>query len=639
MADFLFMSPYWLLGILPAIALSFWIKRGSSSKGLIASHLAQAMGITQNRARYIHHFWFAFWCISCIALAGPSFEKQTRPAFNVSHARVLVLDMSRSLYANDIKPNRLQQLKYKALDLLPEWKEGSTGLVVFAGGAYTISPLTTDSQTLASLIPDLKPEIMPHQGSNVVAAVELAIKLMSDAGHQKGDIILLADELTKSQAGSVTKLLGRSWRMSTVAIGTEQGAPILLPEGELLKSPSGNTVIAKTEFDGFNLVARHSGGVFSPLRGDGKDVEAIAALSITPSTSSDSDSQEVSDRINHGYWLLPALVIAALGLFRKGFVFAIVLLVFPMPKPALASPFQTDDQAGFQAYQSQDFEKAAELFESKEWAGAAWYEAKQYDKAIESLEGIQTEGAQYNLANALAQKGELEKARDLYESILEKNPNFEDAKRNLSIVEEALKQQQQQQQQQQNSQSDSNQEQQDEQNASSQEDSADAQNSQDQQNQQGQQQQNGEQSQPQQSKESSENSDDASQTVEQSESQDKKGSDDFNGSEGKPDSDRKPDADRKQGSEGKQDSEKEDENESSPQPASSERESDDDSEEDTSNQIATSSQTQGSTQEVDPQIRQLEQIQQQADASRLLRAQMILQERQNPASQRSEQSW
>ncbi|WP_224067602.1 VWA domain-containing protein [Vibrio penaeicida] len=637
MADFLFMNPYWLLGILPAIALSFWIKKGSSSKGLIASHLAQAMGISQNRARYIHHFWFVFWSISCIALAGPSFEKQTRPAFNVSHARVLVLDMSRSLYANDIKPNRLQQLKYKALDLLPEWKEGSTGLVVFAGGAYTISPLTTDSQTLASLIPDLKPEIMPHQGSNVVAAVELAIKLMSDAGHQKGDIILLADELTEAQAKSVTKLLGNSWRMSAVAIGTEQGAPILLPEGELLKSPSGNTVIAKTEFDGFNLVARHSGGVFSPLRGDGKDVEAISALSITPSTSSDSDSQEISDRINNGYWLLPALVIAALGLFRKGFVFAIVLFVFPMPKPALASPFQTDDQAGFQAYQSQDFEKAAKLFESKEWAGAAWYEAKQYDKAIESLEGIQTEGAQYNLANALAQKGELEKARDLYESILEKKPNFEDAKRNLSIVEEALKQQQQQQQQQQqDSQSDSNQEQQDEQNASSQEDSADSQNSQDQQSQQ---QQNGEQSQSQQSKGSSENSDDASQTGEQNAPQDNKESDDSNDSDQKPDSDRKQGAEREEGSEGKQDSENEDESESSPQPASSERKSDDDSEEDTSNQIATGSQTQGSTQEVDPQIRQLEQIQQQADASRLLRAQMILQERQNPASQRSEQSW
>ncbi|EGU60935.1 hypothetical protein VINI7043_14270, partial [Vibrio nigripulchritudo ATCC 27043] len=345
MADFQLMNPLWLLGILPALAIALWLKAGSGSKGLIASHLAQALGVNQKRKHYFHLFWLGFWIVSCIALSGPSFEKQTRPAFNVSHSRVLVLDMSRSLYANDIKPNRLQQLKFKALDLLPLWTEGSTGLVAFAGGAYTISPLTTDSSTLASLIPDLSPEIMPTQGSNVTAAVQLAVQLMSDAGHQAGDIVLLADEISQRQQEDITEILGEKWRLSAIAVGTEQGAPIQLPGGELLKSASGNTVIAKTDFSGFRNLARQTGGVFSTLRGDGKDVEAIARLSVNASEAQEELGQEVSDRINNGYWLLPVLVLASLFLFRKGLIFSLLIFVLPQPIPAEAAPFQTDDQA------------------------------------------------------------------------------------------------------------------------------------------------------------------------------------------------------------------------------------------------------------------------------------------------------
>ncbi|MBO0195879.1 VWA domain-containing protein, partial [Vibrio parahaemolyticus] len=85
------------------------------------------------------------------------------------------LDMSRSMFATDIKPNRLAQTRYKALDLLPKCKEGDTGLIAYAGDAYNLSPLTTDSSTLAGIIENLSPELMPFQGANLPAAIELAI--------------------------------------------------------------------------------------------------------------------------------------------------------------------------------------------------------------------------------------------------------------------------------------------------------------------------------------------------------------------------------------------------------------------------------------------------------------------------------
>ncbi|GAL02717.1 TPR domain protein in aerotolerance operon [Photobacterium aphoticum] len=163
------------------------------------------------------------WLCMVIALAGPSWQKTTLPAYSLSNARVLVMDMSRSMYATDVTPNRLTQARFKAMDMLPGWKEGSTGLVAYAADGYTISPLTEDSKTLANLIPSLSPEIMPFQGSNAAAGIQEAIHLLKQAGHLKGDIILITDglndeELAKSQA----ELANAEYRVSILAVGTPQ---------------------------------------------------------------------------------------------------------------------------------------------------------------------------------------------------------------------------------------------------------------------------------------------------------------------------------------------------------------------------------------------------------------------------------
>ena len=88
------------------------------------------------------------------------------------------MDMSYSMYATDIAPNRLTQARFKALDLLQLFKEGETGLIAYAGDAFTVSPLTTDVTTLENLIPSLSPEIMPSKGSNVLAGIDQAVSLL-----------------------------------------------------------------------------------------------------------------------------------------------------------------------------------------------------------------------------------------------------------------------------------------------------------------------------------------------------------------------------------------------------------------------------------------------------------------------------
>ncbi|MET2973231.1 hypothetical protein ABXV21_25715, partial [Vibrio harveyi] len=116
MAEFTFLNPYWLLGLLVIpVFLAINSKYRTKKSSLIAPHLAKMLGHSVKTKHYFA-IWGGAWAIACLALAGPSWQSNTRPSFELSQNRVLVLDMSRSMYATDVKPNRLSQTRYKALD-------------------------------------------------------------------------------------------------------------------------------------------------------------------------------------------------------------------------------------------------------------------------------------------------------------------------------------------------------------------------------------------------------------------------------------------------------------------------------------------------------------------------------------------
>ena len=128
MSDFILLYPLWLVALVPWAGFIVWLMHRGRAQTLIAPHLASAMGIASaikqpTRLRIIG----ICGVIAIVALSGPSVSKQQRPSYINSSARVMVMDMSMSMYATDIKPNRLTQARYKALDLLKNWQEGSTG--------------------------------------------------------------------------------------------------------------------------------------------------------------------------------------------------------------------------------------------------------------------------------------------------------------------------------------------------------------------------------------------------------------------------------------------------------------------------------------------------------------------------------
>ncbi len=633
MADFTFMYPQWLLAALPLALLLPWVKGKAQTSGLIAPHLSNLL--SGNRAesgkqkRWPLAVLAIAWLLSVLALAGPSWQKNEMPVVNLAGARVLVMDMSRSMYATDVSPNRLTQARFKALDMLPGWKEGSTALVAYAADGYIISPLTDDASTLKTLLPELSPEIMPIPGSNAAAGVVQAMELLSQAGFADGDIVLITDGMTERESKATLDALdGSQYRVSVLAIGTQQGAPIQLPDGSLIEQ-NGTLVVAKVRLDTLSPITKATGGILQMWQPTNRDVDNIVAFTEKPRDgAAQGKSKSVEERLNAGYWLIiPVLLLALLG-FRRGLVLALMFVMVPI-HPVSAAVFQTDDQHAYARFESGDFKQAANGFSSQEWKGIAQYKNGDYQGAIDTLSALDDPTSRYNLGNAYAQAGELEKAQETFESVLKNDPNNADAKKNLDVVKQALEQKQQQQQNQDSSGQQSDQSQ-SEQSQSDQQQGDESQSSQDQssgQNQEGNDQQ-GQQNQDQQQGQNSDQQGQSDQQQSDAQSDEQSGQSSDGEQEQAQNAQRQAESESQQGEEQAQGAQA---SESQPQ------EGEEGAEADAQGESAEAGDNQDGLSASHPVLKKLEQVPN--DTAGLIRAQMLLQARQKDMPAPTENSW
>lgn len=675
MADFQFLHPNWFYTAIPALILCGWLYSKPQRTSLIASHLTQQLGFDKRQShRSIVSLISTAWLIAIIALAGPSFQKQEVPSFGVNNARVIVMDMTLSMYATDIAPNRLTQARYKVMDLLPALKEGATGLIAYSGDGYMISPLTRDTNTLANLIPNLSPDIMPTRGSNAAAGVKKAISMLTQAGHQQGDIILVADDISAEDTRGIQNLLnGTNWQLSVMSVGTQQGAPIRLPNGNMFTS-NGMTVVAKTNVEGLQALAESGNGVYTPLRANDRDIQTLAAALDhveLKTIKENKGSPELEVHINNGFWLLPILLLLALGGFRRGGLFCLAaMLSFPLLQPhnayaaettststptsasipktgsefTLHSVFKTRDQQGYEAYQAKNYTQAATSFENQAWQGAAQYQAGNYQAAIQSLNGLTDERSRYNLANAQAQSGQLEQAKSAYEAILQSNPNHTDAKKNLDIVNKALQQQQQQQDKSKDQQSKDNQSQdqqpqdkpsQNDQGEPSNKNDSDS-NSQENQSQQDQSKQN-QSDQKKSDQQPSQQSSEQNQSDNSQQNQQENGKNDHRDQADNKSTNDNPNSNNPNSSNNSPDENQKQDEQKTQQASQSEQDKEKQQQAMAAQQDPKANPQVGNTVVVDSQLKKLEQIPD--NAKRLLQAQMALEAQQNPEPQTNGQQW
>jgi Ca-activated chloride channel family protein len=475
LADFHFLRPWWLLALVPVLvfsALLYYCRRDQSPwHTLIAPHL---QGVLLGGQMLLKKQPFALpllllcWLLTTLALAGPAWQKLPQPAFALKKATVLVLDMSLSMRATDMAPDRLTQLRFAALDFTEQLKEGELALLSFAGDAFVISPLTPDHNNIRLLIPDLKPEIMPAQGSDLASALQQADKLLRQAGYPQGDVVVFTDGFDNNSLRQIRDVLN-NWphRLSIMGFGSDDGAPVTLESGELLKNAQGAVVIPKVPHQ--QLAGLTKGGGIYRKAGIGSDALAdiIQLPPLSALNSKDETKQIQGDQWQDNAVYLVWLLLPLLLLQRKysSLLSVGVLLLLPLSADAVEwrDLWQTRQQQAKQDYAAGDYSAAQQKFADPLWQGNAAYRSGDYVGAEQAFRRAaeQTPGADalHNLGNALAQQQRYEEALAAYQQALQHDKDFSSAEQNANLMQQLLQQQKQEQQQQNSGQKDNPQQQ------------------------------------------------------------------------------------------------------------------------------------------------------------------------------------
>lgn len=449
------LRPGWLL-ILPLLGWLLWRlcqrQRRTGRWQRLLPERFHAPLLTQGRLHDSRLPWVllgAAWLLAVLALLGPSWQLLEQPTLKRADPLVVLLEVSPEMLAADVPPNRLEQAKRKLLDLLEARRGAQTAVVVFAGSAHTLVPLSDDLATTRNLLGALQPSLMPEPGHRADAAVARGLELLEQGGQPQGRLLLIGSRLDADERTAITALLGgKGARLAILGVGTEEGAPIAQADGSFLKDAQGSILVPRLDSHGLRQFASSLGGNYQQARIDDADLAALGLLEASGGLERQTETTRLSAWSDQGYWLLlPLLLLAALG-GRRGWLFCLPLLLF---NPAPAQAFEWNDlwlrpdQQGQHLLEQQRPAEAAERFADPRWRALAHYLAGDYAAAIEGFALGDSAADHYNRGNALARSDALEAAIEAYDQALERQPDLAQAQRNKALVEELLRQRKEQQ--------------------------------------------------------------------------------------------------------------------------------------------------------------------------------------------------
>ncbi|HEY9017954.1 VWA domain-containing protein [Thiomicrospira sp.] len=481
MTELVFLRPYWLLALIPATYFWWRIKRYQAQQSdwknwiepafqpyLLAQRTSQSSG-----SNWALTGLAAVWLAAILALSGPSWQTVQLPAQKTNSASVIVLDLSLSMYADDLEPNRLTRVQFKLNDLLEKNPDLRTGLVAYSGSAHIITPISDDNTTLLNLLPYLNPLIMPSYGSDAAAGFELANDLLKSAQINQGHIIWITDDIEPNQHDRIKKLIKQNnLSLSILAVGEQNGGAVKIPEYGLLKDPQDRLVQAPLPLAELQKFSQQVDAKLVRLQLNNRDLEQLKPAYLAEQTKPEN-SKPISQPLDYGVYLLGFILILAAFSARRGWLLSIgFIALLPglvMSPPSFAETqhihqepehstqkpeiklsdrwrevYLNGNQRGYQAWLNHNYVAAEREFDDPAWQGSALYRQAKYAEAAEAFKKVNTAEGHYNLGNALAKSGDLEAAKQAYQQALEKQPDLKQAQHNLELVKNLLKQQTQQ---------------------------------------------------------------------------------------------------------------------------------------------------------------------------------------------------
>ena len=215
------------------------------------------------------HWKFVFFILALsmliIALARPQFGSKLEEIKREGIEIIIALDVSNSMRAEDIKPNRLERAKQAIITLLDKLDDDRIGLIVFAGDAYTQIPLTTDYRSARLFLSNIQPNIVSKQGTAIGSAIELGMRSFSQSEESAKVIVIISDgENHESNAIEAAKAASeKGIKIFTIGMGSNEGSPI--PEkgqAGFVKDRQGNVVISRMNAEMLSKIAAAGDGEY-----------------------------------------------------------------------------------------------------------------------------------------------------------------------------------------------------------------------------------------------------------------------------------------------------------------------------------------------------------------------------------------
>jgi Ca-activated chloride channel homolog len=485
----------WVLLLVPAVVALIWWSFRARQRAMaqfVGTRLIEALTVGLSRSRQKIRATLLVVAIACVLLAmarprwGYGLEETKQSGLDV----VVALDTSKSMLAEDVRPNRLSRAKLAALDLMRLSKSDRLGVVAFAGSAFLQCPLSLDEEAFRQSIESLDVNIIPQGGTAVAEAIQAALSAFKEKTDNHKILVLFTDgEDNDGDAGVLDAARAAAkdgLRIFTVGVGTPPGEVLSTsdPFGNrvFIKDAAGNVVKSRLNETLLQQIAKETGGFYLPLSG-ATTMDVLYERGLAPLPKSDFSAKTVRQWHERFQWFLGAALVLLLAemIFpersksraaRATVTAALVMFAAASSASASVSDAQKNFERGRYDKARAGFEQLAKKRPDDARlrfnAGAAAFNDQDYESALRHFSaGLSAPDVQlqqrsyYNLGNTQFRLGERAKGpkekqqaweqaiRD-YENALKLNEKDADSQFNRDVVKqklEELKQQQQQQQQ------------------------------------------------------------------------------------------------------------------------------------------------------------------------------------------------
>jgi len=415
--------------------------------------------------------------LAALAAAGPQWGAELSPVTDLKGNIVIAVDVSLSMGARDLKPNRLANARLLLGAIAEKFSDYRIGVVAFAGDAYVQCPLTTDLDAITYFSSSMIPGMLPSQGTDFSIAIDTVLNMLSRYGGQK--VMVLVTDGEDHSAGLDTALktaAEQNLKVFTIGIGSPDGELVPMTDSagntmEYKKDKAGKTVVSRLDENALIKIASRTGAAYMRYSGPDAAAEevrtAVSALDLEKSKGKGRSG--FKNRYQWPLALALLLLLIELLLMEKGFklewrffrkgtggtVAALAAALLLSAGNVSAGGAAADARKGNSAYKQKDWPKAFECYSraiEKDPAdkrlnynlGDAFYRMEEYAKAAEAFDQAAASPktaarAHYNRGNALFKSGDLAGAIAGYRKALDLDPDDENAKFNLQKALEQKK--------------------------------------------------------------------------------------------------------------------------------------------------------------------------------------------------------